>query len=427
MPEASPLHSWRRSLLGTLALVVLVGAIAATAVLATRGAPAASPTPVPSSPSSEPARTAAAAPTPTPEPITTTCPSETAPPPASDIPAHRAVNFGVEDLVDERPGHLEALAERLDQVGANTVSISVGRLDWIEFPWAGNERNQSSDVIKTGRDYVGEAVNVFRCAPDGTSRTVILGIDTLFGRDIQRGTVPAGQTVGGWSSDLFASLSAWKSDELSSRLIALAEELAVRYQPDAINITELFFDTTVYGPADLVDFRSVSGMNDWPRRDDGGVDAHHPAVTAWKTDALTGVLAQLDQVLTPHGVELTADVRGPLDVHTPTRADIGQDYPRMLEHADRLNVWDFPGVNQWIGVLDANDYASVLFGPAPERYSLEIGLWLGGGAISPDVLRKELAVASDFGIRSVSVTPASLMTDAHWNVLQQEWREKATP
>ncbi|MCA1307251.1 hypothetical protein LC082_10105 [Microbacterium esteraromaticum] len=427
MPGASTPLSWRRSLLGTLALVVLVGAIAATAVLATRGAPAAIPTPVPSSPSSEPARTAPAAPTPTLEPITMTCPSETAPPPASDIPAHRAVNFGVEDLVDERPGHLEALAARLDQVGANTVSISVGRLDWIEFPWAGNERNQSSDVIETGRDYVGEAVNAFRCAADGTRRTVVLGIDTLFGRDIQRGTVPAGQTVGGWASDLFTGLSAWKSDELSGRLTALAEELAVRYQPDAINITELFFDTTVYGPADLADFQGVSGLSEWPRRNDGGVDAHHPAVSAWKTDALVGVLAGLERVLTPHGVDLTADVRGPLDLQTPTRNDIGQGYPEMLAHVARLNIWDFPGVNQRIGVLDADDYASVLFTPAPDDYSLEIGLWLGAGAIGADVLRRELSSASDLGIRSVSVTPASLMTDAHWNVLQQEWRDKTTP
>lgn len=424
MTDASQPSSRRRLTLGILATIVLVGGIATTVVLSTRGAPSAAPAPTPSAAvDPEPAPM----PTRTPEPVTSVCPAGPAAQPASGIPTDRAINVGVEDLVDGRAGHLAELATRMDQVGANTVSISVGRLDWIEFPWAGQERNLASDVIETGRDYVGEAVNAFRCAGDGTQRTIVLGVDTLFGRDIERGDVPAGQSLSGWSSDLFASLSAWKSEELRGRLTAMVRELAVRYDPDAINITELFFDWYTYGKADLADFQKVSGLDDWPRQPDGSVDTHHPAVSSWRTDAVVAVFAQLDEVLTPLGVELTSDVRGPLEIETPTRADIGQGYPELLRYVDRLNVWDFPGVNQRLSVLDADELAPMLFTPAPTSYSLEIGLWHDNGTIAPDVLRRELSVANETGIRSVSVTPASLMTDELWAVLEEGWRAKGTP
>lgn len=146
MADASRPSSRRRLTLGILATIVLVGGIATTVVLSTRGAPSAAPAPTPSAAvDPEPAPM----PTRTPEPVTSVCPAGPAAQPASGIPTDRAINVGVEDLVDGRAGHLAELATRMDQVGANTVSISVGRLDWIEFPWAGQERNLASDVIET--------------------------------------------------------------------------------------------------------------------------------------------------------------------------------------------------------------------------------------------------------------------------------------
>lgn len=424
MSDAHKPASRRRLLLGIVAIIVLVGAIIITAVLATGGVPTAAPT---TSATPEPEPEPEPMPTVTPEALVSICPVAEAPPTPAGIPAERAVNVGVEDLVDPTVGHLDALATRFDQVGANSVSISVGRLDWIELPWVGQEQNLSSDVIETGRDYVGEAVNAFRCAGDGTQRKIVLGIDTLFGRDIQRGVVPAGQALGGWSSELFGSITAWKSDALKQRLAALVRELAVRYEPDAINITELFFDVYTFGADDLADFQRVSGLDDWPRTADGSVDTANPAVSSWRTDAVTGVLAELTAVLDPLDIALTADVRGPRDALTPTRADIGQDYPAMLEYAEHLNVWDFPGVNQRLSVLDADDLAPLLFADAPDSYSLEIGLWHDDGVIAPDILRRELTVANTESIRSVSVTPTSLMTDELWAVLAEGWQAPIAP
>lgn len=428
--DPTPPAARRRLLIGIITIVVLVGAIIGTALLTLRGEPAAAPSPsasaspqVTPTPTVTPTLTV----TPTPVPVATVCPVAEAAASPAGIPADRAVNIGVEDLVDDRPGHLDDLAERLDAVNANTVSIAVGRLDWIEFPWAGNEQNLSSDVIETGRDYVGEAVNALRCAADGTPRTVVLGIDALFGRDLERGAVQPGQSLSGWSSDLFASLTAWKDGGLRERLVEFATELAVRYEPDAINITELFFDWYTYGPEDLADFQQTSGLDDWPRSDDGEVDTHHPAISSWRSDVVVAVFTALDAALEPLGVAVTSDVRGPLTADTPTRADIGQDYAALLVPAARLNVWDFPGINRRLSVLDADELTTMLFAPAPDSYSLEIGLWQDGGTIAADVLRRELGVANDTGIRSVSVTPASLMTDELWAVLAEEWTVPASP
>ena len=333
----------------------------------------------------------------------------------------RAINVGVEDLVSTEPGHLAMIEKRLDQVNANTVSISVGRLDWIEFPSPGNEKDWSSDVVDTGRDYVGEAVNAFRCAADGRQRRIILGIDTLFGRDLAPNPSLAGHSQTGAASDLFASISAWKTGGLSERLAAFARELGERYHPDAVNITELLFDEFTFGPDDLADFRASSGLQDWPRNADGTVNTLDPAVTAWRTSSMVAVCAVTKAVLAPLGIDLTIDVRSPISATHPSRDDVGQGYPELLTQASRLNLWDFPGVNGAFGDFRVVQLSTMLFDKNPDAYSLEIGLWQGSGTIPPSVLQQELDDANRVGVQSVSVTPASLMTDQLWGIVAKAW------
>ncbi|HMQ65013.1 MAG TPA: hypothetical protein PJ992_01890 [Arachnia sp.] len=337
------------------------------------------------------------------------------------IPASRAINIGVEDLVDPTPGRLAELARRLDQVDANVVSIAVGRVDWVEFPWVGHEDQLASDVIDTGRDYVGEAISAFRCGADGRPRTIVLGIDVLLGRSLGQDGLVAGRSQAGVESKLFASVATWRNSGLGDRLTALAEEVATRYRPEAVNITELFFDLYTYGEDDLADFRATTGLADWPRREDGGVDTNDPAVGAWRTEVAVSVLAPIEEVLSPLGVALTADVRAPQVAQVPTRADIGQHYPELLEYVASLNVWDFPGVGRRPDALTAADLGPLLFDAAPDRFSLEIGLWSGPGVISADALRRELVGANRTGMRSVSVTPASRMTEELWDVVEEAW------
>lgn len=413
---------------GLLAGVVLLGALVGLGALLRPGglgpSSSSSPPGAGSSASAGPSTSPSPSPPHVVQPVVKTCPgvTEAPSPDPAGIPASRAINVGVEDLVNPTAGHLEALAQRLDQVNANVVSITVGRLDWIEFPWPGHEDQLASDVIDTGRDYVGEAISAFRCDADGRQRTIVLGIDVLLGRSLGKDGLVGGRSQDGVDSELFASVATWRTSDLAERLTELAEELATRYHPEVINITELFFDLYTYGDDDLADFQATTGLADWPRGEDGRVDTNDPAVGAWRTEVAVSVLAPIAEVLAPLGVALTADVRAPFTAEVLTRADIGQGYPELLEHVASLNVWDFPGVDRRPEALTAADLGPLVFDSAPDRYSLEIGVWSGPGVISADVLRRELTGANATGMRSVSVTPASRMTEELWGVVEEAWR-----
>ena len=430
----APAPSPRRRLgVGVLAWVVLLGALGAIAFFTLGGrvgggnqTAGTAPTPGESEGS---VSGASAAPSPSsspPPPVVRTCAGTepgTLPPEPEGIPATRAINIGVEDLVDPDPGRLAELVGRAEETNANAVAITVGRLDWTEFPWPDRAEFQASDVNGTGRDYVAEAVNAFRCDPEGRQRTIVLGIDTLFGRYLGMRPELAGHDQAGVPSDLFASLTAWKNGELSDWLADLAHELAVRYQPDAINITELIFDLYTFNDADLADFQATTGLSDWPRAADGSVDTMDPAIGTWRTEAAVVVLSKVRDAVAPLGVAVTSDVRAPFDRENLSRPDIGQGYPELLQVVDRLNLWDFPGLRTYEGLYSAAEQGPLLFAQQPEDFSLEIGMWQGGGggAISPDILARELQDANATGISSVSVTPVSLMNDEHWAVVKEAW------
>ena len=67
--------------------------------------------------------------------------------------AERTVGVGYETVVDAA-STLPELARRLDEVNANSVTISVGRLDWTAFPW---DAHPEIEAVP-GRDHVAEAV-----------------------------------------------------------------------------------------------------------------------------------------------------------------------------------------------------------------------------------------------------------------------------
>jgi hypothetical protein len=335
------------------------------------------------------------------------------------------VNVGFEDLVSDDPDRIAFLASRLDAVGATGVRIAIGRLDWIAFPWAGHEDIESSDVVETGRDYAAEAIAAFRCDKNGYRRDIYVGIDTIFGRELERHPDLAGVNETGERSTHFASLTSWKSGPFSDRLADLAHEVAVRYSADVVNVTELMFDNDTFGLEDLADFTKAHGRTDWPRAADGTVDRNDPGFQEWRSDAMVSILARVQKRLEGTGAALTLDVRSPVSSDPRGRPELGQHYPRLLEHVDRLVLWNFPGTDGTSGIFDTAQLSELLIDESPDRYELEIGLWnwKQGGSISTATLRRELDAALAHDIRFVSVTPTSLFTQDIWLVLRQTWTD----
>ena len=335
----------------------------------------------------------------------------------------RVVNVGFEDITAEDPARIPEIARRLDSVRATGVSLSIGRLDWVAFPWPAQRDVESSEVKQTGRDYVAEAISAFRCDEQGKPRTIYLNIDTLLCRELERQPSLAGVNAEGHPSKNWASISAWKERGLDARLVELVSEAVRRYEPDGINVTELMFPSYTFGDDDLENFAKFSGRSDWPRLADRTIDSTSEQIYQWRSDAVTSIMKKVADSLDEAGPVLTMDVRSPVNGDPRGRPDSGQDYGHLLQVVDRLNIWNFRGIAS-SNRFSTNDLVQRYMKQEPELYSLEIGLWEGEGSMNSSSVRKELQNAEDHSLPHVSITPTSLMDDSIWSALEMAWSQR---
>ena len=220
-------------------------------------------------------------------------------------------------------------------------------------------------------------------------------------------------------------LAALTRGPVAEEIVALVGELAARYRPDAVSLTELFLEDTTYGAADLRDYRQTMGAQDWPRTIDGAIDTQDEQVVAWRCRAVAELVSRARQAAAEHGAELWMEVRAPRDRADGDRRDSGHDYALLAEAADRLVVWDYFGIAE-PGSPDTRSLARALARRDDGRGVLSIGLWdEPDGAIEPTELREAVEDAARGGSQALWVTPASLMDEGHWRALAQAWRPDA--
>ncbi|MFK0005289.1 hypothetical protein [Paenarthrobacter sp. NPDC090522] len=337
-------------------------------------------------------------------------------------PSDRMVNLGFEDIVTKDPQHLPELAKRLDSVNATAVSLSVGRTDWTAFPWAGRPGSFSGEVSATGRDYVAEAIKAVGTSADGEKRDIVLTIDVLLGRALQEDPSLAGRDVHGRASTSFAGVAALRAGAAGARLVALAAEVARKYHPTAVDLTELMFDDFTFGPDDLQDYKATTGQADWPRLGNGSIDTADAHIRTWRSEAMADIARKVSAAVEPFGVKAETDVRSPTKSASGDRAESGHDYDLLLKQVDRLHVWQYVGLNDE-RAPSTEELVRAMNRRAGSRMSLSLGMWANDGIISADTFRNALKDAARGGAQSVSVTPASLMEGAHWEALKEAWAE----
>lgn len=335
-------------------------------------------------------------------------------------PADRMINLGFEDVVNSDPAYLAGLKERLNSVKATAVSISVGRTDWTAFPWPGQPKAASNEVLRTGRDFVAESISALGVDQNGKARDVVLTIDVLLDRALKDDPSLAGRNKAGETSGSFASVSSLRHGTAGTRLAAFAAEVAKKYKPTAVNFTELMFDDFTFGTDDFDDFKATTGANDWPRKDDGSIDESDARISTWRSEAMADIVRKVGSAVERYDVKLEMDVRSPQRSASADRADSGQDYDLLLKQLDRLHVWQYVGLNDESSP-QTEELAEALERRAGPRMALSLGLWSNGGRISPEQLGTALREAALGGATSVSVTPASLMDETHWEVLRKAW------
>lgn len=334
----------------------------------------------------------------------------TVPPAPLRPPAERTVAFGFEDVAapDTDWRHYRDLLEKAD---ATDVTLAVGRPDWLAFPWEGHEEWESAAVSGSGRDFVAEALS----ALPGLGVTLV--VDALAPRAIDRDPEMAGVTARGRYSTDFPSVSALDGGEYGQRLVAMCAEIAQRYRPRRIELTELMFDDATFGENDLEHFRRTTGLPDFPTTSRGDISVNAPAVRRWRSESLGRVLARVSEAVSPYGVTVDMDVRAPWEDAHGDRAESGHDYDIILENSDRLVVWNYYGL-QDVEPEYSGELTTELRRRYDERFVLSFGLWRSRDRVlSPAELEEGLRAAIIAGVPAVSVTPASYMTDEHWAVL----------
>ena len=332
------------------------------------------------------------------------------------LPRERTVAFGFEDVADET-ADWHAVRARLGEVNATGVTISVGRADWLAFPLDGASGWESSVVARTGRDFVREAV----AGLDGLAVTLV--VDALAPRAIERDPALAGRTVAGEPSAEFLAVSALDGGYFGAHLEGICREVARRYGPERISLTELMFDDATFGSGDRAHFTAHTGRPGFPTREDGEIDVNHPAIHRWRAESLARVTGRVSEQVAEFDVPVEMDVRVNWEDPDGDRADSGHDYGLLLGSVDRLSVWNYFALGDRDPSYGAELVASLRrrFG---DRAVMSTGLWSRGGAVvSPRDMSASLGAVAAPGAHAVSVIPASLMGEEHWQALADTWSD----
>lgn len=327
--------------------------------------------------------------------------------------AKRMLNYGFENVSDPSMDWA-AEAKALLKAGINGVGLSVGRIEWSAFAQRSSPGQHPEVVLTNDYDLVEHAISTLRSS--GYKGETVLSIDALVPNLLKKQPKLAGVDASGEASESFASAWALTRGIVGEQLVQFAAEVAARYKPAFIGLTELMIAEFSFGDQDFKLYCQTMGTTDWPRRGDGSIDTADPTLGIWRSLEMASLVSRIRRVVSRHGVLLEIDVRAPRPGELRGRPDSGHDYGMLLEAADRLAIWHYVGIDEHSRGA-GQQHLLALIRHNPQRMVLSVGLWANEGVLSAGELVTELALGAD--LAQLSVTPASLMTPAHWKALQR--------
>lgn len=338
------------------------------------------------------------------------------------------MSLGFEDVANPDTDW-RRVERNLNTAGANTVYLSAGRVEFTPFDWPAHP----AAAAEPGRDYLGAAIQALRRDGTGRQRTINIVVDTLVPVWIKRDPSIAGVDASGKRSEYYASASALYGGPVGDRIVEYVGEIARRYRPNEISLTELMLDGGTFGSTDLRLFRRMTGRRDWPRTASGQIDETDRAIGMWRARVLAHLVSRVrseaHRVDRGTGRRILVGIDAEVNWDTPAagRPDVGDDYDILAHAADRIILWAYIGVDGK-RPRDISRLTQALNRDLPTeaaRFTVSIGLWGPDDStthvVSPVTLAAAVQNAETNGITSVNVTPMSLMTPAHWRALREVW------
>ncbi len=341
-------------------------------------------------------------------------PGRSAPPQASPTPEPpvRAMSVSYRDIANSQ-SEAALIEERMQAIGINMVGLNAGRLDWNYFQWQGREDYWSAQVENSGMDYLMADATRF-----GEWAHVSAVVDVFAPRYIERNPDSAAISADNERIDYQVSTMELVEGQFGEELLAMVEYIAANYPVDSITLTELFYYREGYGTVDREAYRAYTGREDFPRTLWGTVDVDHPSIGEWRSYELSRFIARAAEVVHQYDKELFVDVRVSWGNLANESRENGQDYSLLLEHADRLVIWNYFGLNEYDAEY-TEDLARYLEKFEDGEIIISIGLWgEDDSTVPPADLRHALNALNHTNIPHFWITPSFLLSDRHWEVLE---------
>ena len=298
------------------------------------------------------------------------------------------------------------------------VGIGAGRTEWAYFRWKGHEDRWSNHQRGEKKDLLLQATQALH----ESGFKVVAFVDLYAPKWIEAHPAARAIQADGAAHPEQVSLAELAEGEFGNLAIEMIGYLAAHYPVDAIDVTEIAYRHTSFGPADLASYRRATGRPAWPRDWRGRVDVDDPSIWGWKSALVERFVARAAAAAHQGGKLLYVDVGASWKDLRRDGKDLGHDYLRLQRIADRLVVWDYYAL-EGLPPSASRDLAARLAATLePGRWSLSLGLWgRDGKAIAPQDLAAALRASVEGGARHIWVTPDDLVTDAHWNAILREW------
>ena len=327
-----------------------------------------------------------------------------------------AIRADYTDMAISRPEVLP-LEQKIENAGMNMVSLSAGRVDWTFFKWAGHLNDWSSDVKTTGIDFLSDDSSRF-----GAWARVDAAVDALSPVYIKQNPQSAAISWDGKPSTQLVSTMQVVQGQYGQLLLQMIQYIAENYPVDSISVNEMFYHADGYGPDDKTAFTAYSGLPDWPRTSNGVIDINNPTIETWRTYELNIFLSQVHAICSKYGKQFYFDV--PLNVAANGTPDggYGVQLDKMFTNVDKIILWGYFNLDS-LTPENLQITAGNLNQINPDRTIFLIGLWnVQLHAVSADKLQRAIKAVQNGGLTNIWITPASLMTDAHWSAIQQVWK-----
>ncbi len=333
------------------------------------------------------------------------------PAPASPVQAVRVDFPSLENSREE----ITTLEEKMKSAGVNTVALGAGRLDWNYFKWENHENYWSQDVQNTSIDFLAEDSKRF-----SSWANVDVVVDLYAPNYIREHPESAAISwLGEPSTNLVSTMELVEGD-FGEQILQMLEYISANYPANSISLTELAYYTEGYGDDDKAAYMSYTGRDDWPRLPNGLINIDDPSIGEWRSYEIGRFLDRAAKIVHKNDKKLYMDVEVSWDNLSKESTEKGQSYRVMLEHVDKIVIWDYFGLSGYDPEVTreiAHEYGQKY---GPDRIIISIGLWKSDNDIlSPEDLKQAMQSSIKGGIDNLWITPSHYLSDDHWKALSE--------